>query len=193
MSLSVPDPAAQGPWSRFSADPRTSPALRASDADRDVAVGVLNAAFEDGRLDTLEHAERLERVLAAKTLADLPPLIADVVVSGAAPAPVPVRSSRRPMRRVRNAAFVCWVALAALVNVIWAATWLPSGGGPGYYWPIWPMIGTFVPVLVFFLIDLIQGGGEPRPDRAADAASRRALESGRPRRERHRRRDGRRG
>ncbi|QIK73901.1 DUF1707 domain-containing protein [Propioniciclava coleopterorum] len=160
--------------------------MRASDADRDVAVGVLNAAFEDGRLDTLEHAERLERVLAAKTLADLPPLIADVVVSGPAAGPAPARSSHRPMRRVRNAAFVCWVALAALVNVIWAATWLPSGGGPAYYWPIWSMIGTFVPVLVFFLIDLIQSGGRPHPDLGHDTGGRRALESDRQRRERRR-------
>lgn len=143
-------------WSRFSADPRSAPALRASDADRNVAVEALNAAFQDGRLDVVEHAERLEQALAAKRLAELAPLLADLSLAAAEPP----RPASGTMRRIRDVGFAAWVALAALLNVIWLASWAFAGDGPYYYWPIWPMIGTVIPVVVFTLID---GAGRGRP------------------------------
>ncbi|MFB9903934.1 DUF1707 SHOCT-like domain-containing protein [Allokutzneria oryzae] len=54
------------------------PAMRISDEDRDNAAVVLNRAVADGRLTWTEHAERLELVYAARTAADLGPVLADL-------------------------------------------------------------------------------------------------------------------
>lgn len=131
-------------WSRFSADPRRQPALRASDADRDVAADALNAAYGEGRLDALEHADRLERALAAKQLGQLGPLLADITASGR-------RQSVPAPRTVKSGAIRAWIGLAVLLNVIWVATWLFALQAPYYYWPIWPMIGTAVPAVITYL------------------------------------------
>jgi hypothetical protein len=41
--------------------------------------------------------------------------------------------------------------MAVLFNVIWAATWVLSANAPYYYWPIWPMIGTAIPVVIAWI------------------------------------------
>ena len=61
------------------ADPSSSPALRASDADRDRVVELLRAAVADGRLDPVEFDERLDAALAARTVDALAPLTADLI------------------------------------------------------------------------------------------------------------------
>jgi hypothetical protein len=69
------------------ADPPSSPALRASDADRDRVIEVLRAAVADGRLDSAEFDERLDAALAARTVDALALLTADLIAaagSGAA-------------------------------------------------------------------------------------------------------------
>jgi Domain of unknown function (DUF1707)/Cell wall-active antibiotics response 4TMS YvqF len=72
--------------------------LRASDAERDRAASVLNEAMAEGRLTPQEHAERLDSIYAAKTQADLVPLLDDLPVPAgalepaAAPGAAPVRS-----------------------------------------------------------------------------------------------------
>jgi len=60
------------------ADPPSSPALRASDADRDRVIELLRAAVADGRLGPVEFDERLDAGLAARTIGALAPLIADL-------------------------------------------------------------------------------------------------------------------
>jgi hypothetical protein len=62
--------------------------LRASDADRDQAATVLNNAMAEGRLTVDEHSERLDAVYAAKTHADIVPLLDDLPGQGTALAPV---------------------------------------------------------------------------------------------------------
>ena len=52
--------------------------LRASHADRDEMVEVLKAAFVQGRLTQDEFDQRLDRVLASRTYADLAALTADI-------------------------------------------------------------------------------------------------------------------
>jgi hypothetical protein len=52
--------------------------LRASDADRERAAGVLNAALAEGRLSVAEHSERLDAVYEAKTHAEIAPLVDDL-------------------------------------------------------------------------------------------------------------------
>ena len=61
-----------------SADTPGTPALRASDADRDQVTEQLRAAVADGRLDSAEFDERLDAALAARTLDALAPLTADL-------------------------------------------------------------------------------------------------------------------
>ena len=60
------------------ADPPGTPALRASDADRDRVTELLRAALADGRLDPAEFHERLDAALAARTIDALAPLTADL-------------------------------------------------------------------------------------------------------------------
>jgi hypothetical protein len=52
--------------------------LRASDADRDAAAAVINNALAEGRLSADEHSQRLDAIYAAKTQAELAPLLADL-------------------------------------------------------------------------------------------------------------------
>jgi hypothetical protein len=63
------------------ADPPSSPALRASDADRDRVIELLRAAVADGRLDPAEFDERLDAALAARTIEALAPLTADLIAA----------------------------------------------------------------------------------------------------------------
>jgi len=65
----------------MSADPPSSPALRASDADRDRVIEVLRAAVADGRLAQAEFDERLDAALAARTIDALAPLTADLIAA----------------------------------------------------------------------------------------------------------------
>jgi hypothetical protein len=60
--------------------PRPAPRdLRASDADRERVVDVLNAALADGRLTDEEHAGRIHAALTARTLGSLAGLTLDLV------------------------------------------------------------------------------------------------------------------
>ena len=52
--------------------------MRISDADRDRAAAVLSEALAEGRLTPQEHADRLDAIFAAKTQADITPLISDL-------------------------------------------------------------------------------------------------------------------
>jgi hypothetical protein len=58
--------------------------LRASDADREEAASVLNAALAEGRLTVTEHSERLDAIYEAKTHAQIAPLIDDLPAKGTA-------------------------------------------------------------------------------------------------------------
>jgi Domain of unknown function (DUF1707) len=63
------------------ADPSSSPALRASDADRDRVTELLRAAVADGRLDPSEFDQRLDAALTARTIDALAPLTADLIAA----------------------------------------------------------------------------------------------------------------
>jgi hypothetical protein len=66
-------------------DPRQ---LRASDADRERVAEVLRTAAAEGRLDLDEVDERLHAVYAARTYADLEPVVRDLPAAGSTPMPV---------------------------------------------------------------------------------------------------------
>ncbi|MGW1805143.1 DUF1707 SHOCT-like domain-containing protein [Streptomyces sp. NPDC002078] len=72
--------------------------LRASDADRDRIAEILREALAEGRLTADEHAERIEGVLAAKTVGELEVFIRDLPAAHQRPAtgayaPAPPRPS----------------------------------------------------------------------------------------------------
>jgi hypothetical protein len=70
-----------------------TPAIRASDGERESVVASLRAAAGEGRLTLDELVDRLERALAAVTRADLEPLTADLP-GQSTPAP-PAAKGRR--------------------------------------------------------------------------------------------------
>jgi Domain of unknown function (DUF4190)/Domain of unknown function (DUF1707) len=65
----------------------SGPALRASDADRDAVAERLRVAAVDGRIEPEELEQRLSEVYAARWVADLDRLVADV---SPPPPPAPV-------------------------------------------------------------------------------------------------------
>ncbi|MBJ7358072.1 DUF1707 domain-containing protein [Nocardioides sp.] len=149
-------------WGAFGHDPR-DPAvasLRASDADREVIHGVLAEAFADGRLDRAEYDERSTSVLAARTLGELPPVVADLVPS----LPVRTSSGRVPLvaatpgdiqrraeekwRDDRRNAFFGFVGPTVVCWTIWFAVgWEEGTFHGGFPWPAIVMAVTFLNLL----------------------------------------------
>lgn len=85
LSRSLTDGLA-GLWAAFEARRAPAPGhgipaaeLRASDADRELVVSVLQEACADGRLTVIEHEERMERAYQAKTLGELAALTTDLL------------------------------------------------------------------------------------------------------------------
>ena len=60
------------------APPPPTPALRASDADREATVGRLQSAVGEGRIDLDEFGQRVDAAYAAVTTAELDRLLADL-------------------------------------------------------------------------------------------------------------------
>jgi hypothetical protein len=76
--------------------------IRASDADRERIVVVLQDAVADGRLSAAEHEERVEQAYQAKTLGELTVLTADLLPPDLQPVRTddgPVTALFRPDRR----------------------------------------------------------------------------------------------
>jgi hypothetical protein len=75
--------------------------LRASDADREQAADVLNAALAEGRLTVTEHSDRLDAVYEAKTHAEIAPLIGDLPARAMTSSPAR-RTDLAPVTRRRQ-------------------------------------------------------------------------------------------
>lgn len=114
-----------------------TPALRASDADREATVERLRVAAIEGRLDADELDERLSAAYAARLCSDLERLTADVT-------PTPPRAivARRvyttPTRRANRLAIgslligLCWwSALASVVAIVLGHVALRQIGASG--------------------------------------------------------------
>src|SRR3954467_11869612 len=103
-----------------------SPALRASDADRERGAAALRRHHVDGRLDTDELQERLGACYAARTLGELEPLLADLPGAG------------RPAARARGGGAPRWASpgpppavLAVVVLLALATLGALAHGRPG--------------------------------------------------------------
>lgn len=135
-------------WERFAQDPRSkaNAQLRASNADRDVVNDVLGTAYAEGRITPQELDERSDRVTQSKTLAELPPIIDDLVsTSGAALTPVSSGELREEAehryRVARQNAFFSFIAPTLICWVIWAGV-LIGNSGTWFPWPLFVTIGT---------------------------------------------------
>jgi hypothetical protein len=136
-------------WSSFTRDPRDpeSAPLRASDQDRAVVEQVLAEAYADGRLDRDEFDTRSADVTGARTLGELPALLADLVPTTAVPAMsrgpallTPAEIEERAVaawREARRSAALGFVFASAVCWTIWAVVMF--GGFP---WPLFVMLGT---------------------------------------------------
>ncbi len=116
------------------------PQLRAGDSDRDATIGELREAFAQGRLTQPEFDERLGQAQQAKTYGELARITADLPATVAPSVPAPASEEgveRRRGARAVKAAWASWVGVSVMMVVIWGATWLSSGGGATYFWPVW--------------------------------------------------------
>lgn len=147
----VAEPVPRNVWAAFQHDPR-DPAvapLRASDADRDVVHGLLTEAFGDGRLDREEYDERSAAALAARTLGELPPLVADLVPERPLlPAKLPLTSltetelrgrAAAKWREERREAVGAFLFATVVTWTIWLSLYFTGNG----HFP-WPAIVTAV-------------------------------------------------
>lgn len=102
--------------------------MRSSWADRERAIDVLKAAFAEGRLDQDEYAERVGRVYASRTYAELAVLTADLPAGPlgtlpqqpmALPQPIPAPGMPvpAPARKGPSPAIVLVVAVLAATAV----------------------------------------------------------------------------
>ena len=121
-----------------SSPPEPSRGLRASDADRERVAEALRRHHVDGRIDTDELQERLERCYAARTGGDLAALLADL--PGEAP-------PRPPYARAGRAR---WPLAAAVVVVLLA---FATVGAVAHGHP-----GPFPFLAVLLLLKLARGG-----------------------------------
>lgn len=141
-------------WSQFSHDPRAASyaPMRASDADREVVLRALGEAYADGRLDAGELDDRTTAVQHARTLGELPVHLADLVPAADRVSAVPVvapltassveEQAAARWRRHRDGALRVWLLVSAICWTIWLLT--DFGGHP---WPVYPMLGTAVPLV----------------------------------------------
>jgi hypothetical protein len=119
--------------------------LRVGDRERQAVIDQLRAHLGDGRLELDEFEDRTAQALAARTVADLVPLTADLPVVRTSTKGPPVRQSdRRPAQGWELAWRIhrgVWGVLSIFFVLLWLLT-TPSG----YFWPIWPILGIGVSV-----------------------------------------------
>lgn len=123
-------------------DPRKQ--LRVSDAERRDMVELLRHHYEEGRLTLTEYEERAEQAYGALVYADFDGLVNDLPVPAGAPRP-PV-APRLPGESKTEAGFRShlnvYLVIMGFLVLIWAIT------SRGYFWPIWPMAGWGIAVVL---------------------------------------------
>ena len=93
-----------------------TPQLRASHADRDLAVDILCAAAGDGRLSTAELDERLDAALTAQTISELATLTADLPAGAMFQAACRAWAGENLPRLIAAPAASRWTVLQSLLS-----------------------------------------------------------------------------
>jgi uncharacterized membrane protein len=101
----------------MSTQPNWDDHLRMSDAEREQAATALGEHYAQGRLTTEEHSERLDRIWAAKTRAEVAPIFSDLPGPAAAPPPRVTAPHTSPRGRRRGFPLPLVVVFAILVVV----------------------------------------------------------------------------
>ena len=125
--------------------------MRASDADRDIVLRTLGEAYAEGRIDRDEYDERSDAVHVSKTLGELPRVLEDLVPSTAL---APYARLGLDARTIEEQAVARWersrreAFMGFLIpTVICWVVWLLTSGPTGFPWPVFPMIGTGIPMV----------------------------------------------
>src|ERR1700758_2515379 len=121
--------------------PSGTPALRASDADRDRVVDLLSTHYQAGRLTVDEFHERSSQALQARTMGDLAALLTDLpALPGNRPEPAAQPVVTRQDFNSSAAAGI--LAVLAVVVVVFLLT--ESGAASTGRWVL------IIPVLIIF-------------------------------------------
>jgi hypothetical protein len=174
-------------WSAFEHDPR-DPAyapMRAADRDRDVILHALAEAYAEGRLTREEYDERSDQVTSARTLGELPPVVADLLpataldvrASAATAKTDPRQRAVEKYRRDRHESLWAFLMASAVCWGIWLGNnW---GEGPhGVPWPAWVSLVTGLNVgRVLFQRQFIIDTETQRLEKKAERARRKELEA----------------
>jgi hypothetical protein len=157
---------------------QASPPIRATDRDRDSAIGVLQDAYSEGRLSKDEHDLRVSRALASHTYADLDSLTVDLPGRPGYP-DAPVMPMPRRTNSLAVASLVCGVAqpftfmlstIPAIVLGHVARGQIRRSGEDGGGLAMWGLIlgwGAVAAVVVFvlaitaFVVTVTHGGTVP--------------------------------
>lgn len=118
--------------------PVASPAVRASDAERERTATLLREHCAAGRLTPEELSERLDSAFAARTVAELAALTRDLPELDEPPRHAGGHTRSPARERVLHAA-----GFLALVNATCIAIWIATGADAPF-WPQWVLLGTAI-------------------------------------------------
>ncbi len=139
---------ATGPGDELAATATGYGGLRASDADRERVIGILKAAFVEGRLDRDEFDRRVGKAFVSRTYAELAAHTADLTAKPIAPKPPKAARAQR-WRPVLGPGRVLAAATALYAGLsIWVST-TPNGGDNPVAGP-WLYAGGIVYMLACF-------------------------------------------
>jgi hypothetical protein len=119
--------------------------MRAADADRHKIADRLKAALDEGRLSLHEYDDRVREAYAARTYAELLPLVTDLPQPGVSAEEVTARRAAERRRRARKlpmALMVLWTIWAALaaVNIVVYVLVATTVDEDVYLWPVWLLV-----------------------------------------------------
>jgi hypothetical protein len=117
------------------------PDLRVSDEDREKAATEIREHYAAGRLDGDELGERLDRAYAARTVAELEAIRADLPALTAQPG----RSELQERRAHLSRQLVQRTGAALIPFLICTFVWLFSGASGGF-WPAWTLLIAVIPL-----------------------------------------------
>jgi hypothetical protein len=111
--------------------------MRVSDTERNEVAETLSRHFSEGRLDSAEFKERLDRAMGAKTRGDLRGLCDDLPTLRAPDTP---KAAQHRHRRHRVMPFILVVLFLALV----AGSFSPFAIVGHFTWVLWVLGGLFI-------------------------------------------------
>ena len=122
--------------------------LRAADDDRHQVAAQLKSALDEGRLTLGEYDDRVREAYAARTYAELLPLVADLPKPGLSAAEISARRTaelKREARRLPMALMVLWTiwgAVTAVNLVVWVLVAVTAAQSiyDVYPWPVWMLV-----------------------------------------------------